>query len=210
MLKKLLKKEVSGKKVLDLGCGSGIYTRVLADWGAKVAGMDNSRTMIALAKQENPGIPFHKGNALRMPYQDKSFDIVYSAMLVHYLKHLRPLFREISRILKKDGLFVFSFHHPVHECLERKTQKGKTVFTLSPYFHNQSYRWKMIGNMELISFHHTFETVINTLNDAGFVIQRLVEPRPPVSSQKIDPRSYQFTKDYPSFCAIKAVKIRNR
>ena len=114
----LLKNIVKKKKVLDLGCGSGIFSKKLRSWGAKVTGIDLSKTLINIAQKENPEINFFVGNAEKTKFKNKEFDIVVSGLMLHYLKNLKKSFLEVSRILKNDGLFVFSMNHPVREAVE--------------------------------------------------------------------------------------------
>lgn len=198
---------VRSKKVLDLACGSGTFTRNLASWGAKVIGLDFSKILIEIASKENPSIKFCVGDARKIPFKNLQFDIISSSLMVHYVKNIKLLFNEVSRILKKRGLFIFSIHHPISEILKKIEINGKRVFLLMPYFHKNKYTWNMIKGMEMISYHHTFENIINSLNDAGFVIERLLEPNPPKRSEKYNKKSYDRTSKYPSFCIIKARKI---
>jgi ubiquinone/menaquinone biosynthesis C-methylase UbiE len=201
----LLKNEVKGKKTLDLGCGSGIFTAQLLKWGADVSGIDISETMINIACKENYEIEFHVSNALKTPFKSGCFDIVSSGLMVHYFEDINPLFKEVKRLLKDGGLFVFSFHHPFNEVLLRGEKRN---IIAKPYFNNKKYKWKMKEGMELISYHHTFEVVFNALSKNGFLVERLLEPKPKSNYKNIDPVSYDFTTKYPSFCAIKAIKFK--
>lgn len=69
---------VKGKKILDLGCGTGIYAKILRKRGARVKGIDVSSKEIEIAREQNPGIEFIIGNAEKLPYKNKEFDIVLS------------------------------------------------------------------------------------------------------------------------------------
>ncbi|MDE2292302.1 MAG: class I SAM-dependent methyltransferase [Elusimicrobia bacterium] len=197
----LLKEDVRGRDVLDLGCGAGLFTRRLAGWGARAVGLDQSRTMLELARRENPGLTFVQGSAARLPFRARRFDVAASALMAHYLRDLRPLFRETARVLRPGGLWVFSFHHPLGELL--KVDRPRRRASLGPYFHGRAYEWSM-GPMRLRSFHHTFEAVFEALGAAGFVVERLLEPRPPTQARRVDPSSYAATRDFPAFCALRA------
>ncbi len=205
-MENLLKRIVKNKEVLDLGCGSGMFTYKLKRFGAHVVGADLSKTLITIAKRDYPGIKFYVSDAQKTTFKKNSFNIVSSSLMIHYIKDLKLLFREVSRILRKNGQFVFSFHHPLNEITKKIKIDEKTEYILSPYFNNNKYTWQMLEGMEMISYHHTFENIIRALSQAGFDTELIVEPQPKRNSKKYDPKSYDRTINYPSFCIIKARK----
>jgi ubiquinone/menaquinone biosynthesis C-methylase UbiE len=202
-VKRLLKGRVKGRRILDLGCGSGLFTRKLCRWGGEVIGLDHSRTLLEIARRENPQIRFVVAEATRMPFAGRTFDLVSSNLVIHYLKNLSPVFREVARVLRPKGCFIFSFHHPVNEVMKLE---GK-IPVLTPYFHDRAYGWRMLGR-KMRSFHHTFENIFTELSRHGFQVEHLLEPTPSRSSRRIDPGAYRLTSRYPSFCAIRAVRAR--
>ncbi len=205
----LIKKDIKLKKVLDLGCGSGPFVKKLYCLGAKkVKGIDLSEGLIEIAKKENPKADFVVGDAKKTRYKNKEFDLIVSSLMVHYFKDLRPLFKETSRILNKKGLFVFSMHHPVMEVSSKLGIKKIKGSLLKPYFHNKKYNWTLNEKMKMIAYHHTFEMIINTLNDSGFVIERILEPVAPKIVKKLKKSTYDRTQKRPSFLVIKARKIK--
>jgi len=212
-----LKDDIKKKKVLDLGCGSGPFSKKLLSLGAKkVKGIDLSEGLIEIAKKENPKLEFYVGDAQKTPFKNSEFDVVTSSLVAHYLKDLTKLFREVSRILKKKGLFVFSMHHPIMEVSGRSKINGKKSsksIILKPYFHNNMYKFTIYtpeGGVKLIAYHHTFEMIFNSLNNAGFVVEDLSEPTPPKRSEKLNKKSYVRSNRRPSFLIIKARKIRGK
>tara|TARA_Y100000310_G_scaffold285257_1_gene308599 strand:+ start:1650 stop:2387 length:738 start_codon:yes stop_codon:yes gene_type:complete len=205
-----LKEEIKNKKVLDLGCGSGVFVKKIISLGAKnVKGFDLSSELIKIAKKENPDIDFYVGNAQNTSFKNKEFDIVTSSLMAQYIKDLNKLFGEVSRILKKKGVFVFSMHHPIQEVSERLKINGKksdTKVLLKAYFHNNMYKWKLKCKMNMISYHHTFEMIFNALNKNGFVVENLAEPRAPKKAEKYNKKIYDRSNRRPSFLIIKARK----
>jgi len=193
---------VSGRRVLDLGCGTGILTRQMIAWGGEVSGVDISDEMIRLARAEMPEIDFQIASATDLLYNSETFEVVASSLVMHYLQDLRPSFREVARVLKPAGDFVFSMHHPMQEAFNvaGEMHNGKPV--LQPYFHNDVYTWQMCGG-ELVSFHHTFEDIVRSLKDTGFVLIDLVECRPAESAQESF-KDFERTSKYPTFCVFHA------
>ncbi|MGV8140897.1 MAG: hypothetical protein ACP5NW_00485, partial [Candidatus Woesearchaeota archaeon] len=117
--------------------------------------------------------------------------------------------KEVARITKKDGLFIFSMNHPFSESYEKKTIDGKQVLVMKPYFNNDKFEWSMnIEGMKMINYHHTFEDIITSLSDCGFVVEKLIEARPTKEFKKYNKNAYDRTFNYPSFIAIKARKIK--
>jgi len=204
----LLRGEIKGKRVLDIGCGGGIMCGRLRAAGARITGLDNSASMLDIARRDYPEIEFIRAEADRTGLASGGYDTAFAALVAHYFKDLRPFFREAARLLKKGGVFVFSFHHPFNEILSLRFANGKVSAQVrGGYFHNDGYTWTMAENMKLASYHHTMENVVETLAGCGFAVERLREPRPDKSSRKHSIRSYEITSRYPSFCAIKAKKL---
>ena len=102
-------------KILDLGCGTGRTTGILHAAGHKVTGLDISFSMIRAATGQFPETTFLLGNACSLSLKEKQFDVVLFSnkgidCIYPYEKRLAAL-REIRRILKPGGLFIFSSHN---------------------------------------------------------------------------------------------------
>ena len=104
--------DISGKQVLDLGCGSGENAPVLARLGAKVYSMDISEQLVNLAKRRltvngNPGdVNLIVGSAYDIPLPDESIDVVFGMAILHHLE-LPLAAREVKRVLRKKGRAIF-------------------------------------------------------------------------------------------------------
>lgn len=84
-------------KILDLGCGNGIYTIRLARKGAKVIGLDYSRPLLS----HNPHRPLIQGDATTLPFPDRSFDCVFEANVLHHIQDRESVLREMVRASRK-------------------------------------------------------------------------------------------------------------
>jgi SAM-dependent methyltransferase len=104
-------------RVLDLGCGAGRTTVGLAGLGFQVVGLDLSPNLLALARGRFDGIAFHRGDAVRLPYRDSSFDAAlfsYNGIdCIHPLEARLACLSEAHRVLRPGGLFVLSSHNAV-------------------------------------------------------------------------------------------------
>ena len=100
---------LEGKRVLDAGCGNGRYTYALSNLGAAdVIGLDISQTNLVdarkrLQKRPRDGISYQHGSALKMPFQDESFDFVFSNGVLHHTPDIDAGLRELVRVLKPNG-----------------------------------------------------------------------------------------------------------
>jgi len=103
-----------GTRLLDIGCGPGDFTRAFSDTGALATGVDFSPEMIRIAQDRFPEVAFKVADAERLPFDDCSFDVVVGAYLVHHLARPEVAFREIHRIVKPRGRFVFVI--PIQEA----------------------------------------------------------------------------------------------
>jgi ubiquinone biosynthesis O-methyltransferase len=102
--------DVRGRKVLDIGCGDGELSLVLAKRGAAVTGIDVSGAMIdaarARAKRHDTAVAFEIAQAEKLPFQADQFDMVTAITILCFVKDAGPVFREISRVLRPGGLLV--------------------------------------------------------------------------------------------------------
>jgi malonyl-CoA O-methyltransferase len=104
---------VSPKTILDAGCGTGYCTRILnkAFSKAKVTGVDIAAGMIEEAKKQNgffTKIDYQVADIEELPFEDNSFDVVFSNLTVQWLNDSKLLFAELNRVLKPGGLLIFS------------------------------------------------------------------------------------------------------
>lgn len=178
--------DLKGKRVLDLGCGCGDHCAEFIRLGAEsVTGIDISGKMLKEAESKN----YHpKITYLNMPMEDISslqgpFDLAVSSLAIHYVEDYAGLVRDVYDLLAPSGLFVFSQENPINTCFSSgdrwtRDEKGVKLFAnLSNYSVDgeRSSRW-FVGGVK--KYHRTFSTVINTLVENGFIIERLLEPVP--------------------------------
>jgi ubiquinone/menaquinone biosynthesis C-methylase UbiE len=106
---------VMGQHILDLGCGTGRYSALLAKCGAKVIGIDPSAQMLEQAKRKvTPQCQFElcHGTLEGMSFPDEHFDLVLAALTLSHIPELESILVEATRILKRGGFMVISDIHP--------------------------------------------------------------------------------------------------
>ncbi len=100
---------MKGQAVLDVGCGDGVLSHLLAKKGLRVSGIDYTVEAIEFAKGKAQGaIEFKVGNVYELPWDDGSFDVVVSSDVIEHLEDVDKYISEIKRVLKTDGLCVLS------------------------------------------------------------------------------------------------------
>ena len=169
--------DLSGKSVLEIGCGNGRSLKYAADRGASdLWGLDISANQIERTKSflESQGLhaklvcaPMENACGLPTDY----FDLVYSVYGIGWTTDLDKTFRRIYSYLKKGGAFVFGWSHPIHKCVS--VEDGRLIFSNS-YFNEEWYRADM-SDKEIMLSNRMLSTYINTLADNGFVVEKLVE-----------------------------------
>jgi len=191
--------DVTGQRGLDLGCGEGYNTRLLAKRGAHVTGVDVSPTFIRHAlkseSEEKLGITYLVASAVELPLPEASFDFVIATMSLMDIPETEAAFREIHRVLKPAGFLQFSITHPCFDTPYRRNltnERGQTyAIEVGDYFQNRQgdiAEWSFktapldakarLKKFRVPRFTRTLSQWVNLLISAGFTIEKMEEPRP--------------------------------
>jgi len=208
----LLAASLKGKKILDAGCGSGIYSTLLAQKGAVVTGVDISSKMIEIAKKELPGkvaVTYLVGDLYDLPVKDQEFDIIVCAYVLENVEKLAPVFAEFNRVLKSKGNCVFSISHPLRANSKKIEKDGKQVWQVEDYF-DRSLRHSDFGNGMIVpKYKRTLEDYVTALSGAGFLVKKILEPQPIKAGQKVDPVGYENAMRLPEILTVEIIKGNN-
>ena len=198
------------KKILDMGCGTGLYARILQQKGAKVCGLDISDEMLGIAKKEVPNVTFVRGTAEKLPYKDNQFDIVLAALMMEYLSSWDKVLKEVRRVLKPKGIFVFSTGNPVMNAGVSIIHKGKKIRDVQNYFKEGLHvsKWVVDDKEVPMKWHHkTYGTIIKALVKHKFMIIDYEDAKPLPQSKKYFLEAYEKCMHKPLFCTWKVQKI---
>lgn len=181
------------KKVLDLGCGYGWHCKYAANHGAaSVLGIDISHKMLNIAKQKNKDekIEYQCIAMEDLDFEEASFDVIISSLAFHYVKDFESLANNISKWLKQGGEFVFSVEHPVFTSYGTQDwyydENGNILhFPVDNYYYEGKREAVFLGE-KVIKYHRTLTTYLNTLLQKGFMLQHIIEPKPPQSMMHLE------------------------
>jgi ubiquinone/menaquinone biosynthesis C-methylase UbiE len=175
--------DVSGRRVVVLGCGGGQDCIALAKEGAFVVGVDLSDNQIEygrrLAEREGVLVTLMQGTVEELRgVEDETQDIVFSAHALNYVEKIERAFDEAFRVLRPGGAFVLSVHHPFDACLEKSPP-----FSVAKRYWDEQLDWQWdfkeaAVSARMRSWYRPVSRWFELLTDAGFLVERLLEPRP--------------------------------
>ncbi len=164
--------ELAGRRVLDAGCGSGLYCGPLLERGAIVSAFDASPRMVEIARSKyGQDVEFrvHPLETMSQHYACSFFDLVLSTLVLDHVKDLERVFVQVLYVLKPGGTFLFSVTHP-YRVFE---DYGQSYFEQEPYD-------QVSPNVGVIipAYRRPLEDYIRPLLMLGFLLLDLVETRP--------------------------------
>jgi ubiquinone/menaquinone biosynthesis C-methylase UbiE len=196
---------IGGLNVLDLGCGNGYLTQELSNRNAHAVGIDVSGESIRHARQLYPSLDFREMDGTNLhEFSSSSFDKVIMFMVLLVVRdqqELSSVFRECRRVLKPGGELCFATSHPM---VVRNFADGFRQVSLPPdgnYFESgMKYRVKVmlsdLSSMDITDIHWTLEDLSRQLEENGFVITKIREPKVPVENEHWETMKDELTTPY--------------
>lgn len=222
--------DIKGKRILDLACGQGQFSRLIRDQGAFVTGIDLGKELIAIAESHNPSVKeigthkiiYHHGSADNLAMiKDATCDIVVCILALQNIENLQKTIDEVYRILAPTGRFVFVINHPSFRN-PRKTRwdyddkEGVQYRRVDEYMSESHVKIDMTPGSKsnkkfTTSFHRPLQIYIKALSKYNFAVTRLEEWVSHRDSEK-GPRQKSENnarKEIPLFMCIEAKKMSN-
>lgn len=210
--------DVRGKQVLDVACGQGFFSRALHTAGAKVTGIDIAPELIEIAKKAGPAdISYLVASADRIPLSDTTYDAAICVLALQNIKNLSGTLEQVSKLLKKGGVFAIVLNHPGFR-IPRRSHWGydpdvKVQFRrLDGYLSESSHTIQMHPGSDpsatTMSYHRPLQTYVEQLAKHGFSVVGLEEWISHKTSEN-GPKSEaenRARKEFPLFLMIKARK----
>ena len=164
--------DVTGRTILDAGCGSGPLAVTLRDRGARLTGFDSSPAMVALARQRlGPGSTVVVADlAEPLPFGSESFDDVVASLVLHYLEDWSGPLAELRRVLRPGGRLIVAVNHPV---IRPVVYPDEDYFATSSYSEDYTFDGHTV---DLTFWHRPLHAMTDAFTQAGFRISVISEP----------------------------------
>jgi SAM-dependent methyltransferase len=201
--------DLTGRRVVDLGCGFGWFSRwARANGAASVLGLDISVNMIerARAETDDAAIAYRVENLEQLVLPPAAFDLAFSSLAFHYLPDFVALARTVRPALALGAAFVFSIEHPLYMAPAHPgwgaDAAGRRAWPVNGYADEgqRTTDWLAKG---VVKFHRTLATTVNILIEAGFRIEHLDEWTPSKAEVAADP-AIAAERDRPMFLLVSA------
>ena len=210
---------VSGRRILDFGCGPGFYSAILAQRGANVIGIDKSRFLIQKANEHKARLGLASVEFIQADFvtfaprwEPGLFDYVIAIDAIvsfdygsrtHKHEEVVAVFRSISRLLKDDGRFLIIESHPCFGLvLHEVVSDSGECFCIRPSGYKIEYRSKRDP-------HHwfTLDEMTRATSESGLAVVRIHEPDPAVAMKQENAGGYSFRLKYPGMIVYEICKL---
>jgi 2-polyprenyl-3-methyl-5-hydroxy-6-metoxy-1,4-benzoquinol methylase len=194
---------VRSKTCLDLGCGSGYFTRELVRHGAQAIGVDVSEDLIACAReherQRPMGIEYRvvSASTIDLHWGPNSFDLITACMSIQDMADIDAVFHGASIVLRRAGRMVISVPHPATDTAYREWDRGpdsqKRALKIDRYFETGTAMcsWNMsrlLYTWETPCWRHTLSEWSAFFFSNGLLVRRMIEPRPTEDQIQLHPK----------------------
>jgi ubiquinone/menaquinone biosynthesis C-methylase UbiE len=189
--------DVQSMRVLEVGCGSGPVTQWLIDHGAEVVACDVSAAMLEIARSRvgDRAELHHHDLAEPLAFlENASMDLVVASLVFHYLRDWVAPLREIHRVLRPSGAVVMSIHHPAWDWRNHCPEDYFAFLQVSEVW---------VEPHTVTFWRRPLTAVTESISDAGFLIDRLVEARPSPELERRDPVAFRELTTGPFFLHLR-------
>jgi SAM-dependent methyltransferase len=156
---------------VDVGCGEGRLARALKELGHHVVGVESSPVLAQTAKQADPSFEVHMADAVAMPLPNDVADLAIASLSLMNMDDMPGVVGEIARVLRPEGRLCFSVLHPINTWGDAG----------AGYFETVRYTEELERDGARMTLHDTHRPLgdyFAALQDAGFIVERVVEPVP--------------------------------
>ncbi|MFF4735132.1 class I SAM-dependent methyltransferase [Streptomyces sp. NPDC001262] len=191
--------DVRGRRVLDAGCGPGLYMAELITRGAEAIGFDQSADMVHQARSRlgpSAQIRQHDLEDRLAWLPDSTIDIALAALVIHYVHDRATALGELFRVLRPQGRLVVSTSHPTADWIADGGSYFDARQVEETWSHGMVHRY----------WRQPLQRWIEEFTTAGFAIEQLVEHRPTPAMAHEHPADYARLSREPGFIAFRLMK----
>ncbi len=174
--------DIPGRRVLDIGCGEGRFSRLLAELGADVTGVDLTEPLIDRARGLAAGNETYLvGDAEELAgLADDSFDLAVSYIVLVDLLDYRRSIKAAYRVLRPGSKFIVCNVHPLRSAVPMGwiNQAGRKLFYPVDNYTREGAREFTWWGRSFVNMHRTLSSYVTAFLESGFVLEGLQEPTP--------------------------------
>ncbi len=173
------------QSILDIGCGDGQISRMMAAVGAQVVGVDPTWNQIRVAHERGGGASYLRTTADELPFADASFDAAVACLVFEHIDALDGAIAEVARVVKPGGRFCFFLNHPLLQTPgsgwidDHIIDPPEQYWRIGPYLVESETIEQVELGVYIRFIHRPLSRYVNTLVDHGLVLERMIEPAPP-------------------------------
>jgi len=210
--------DLTGQKVLSIGCGSGEELAMLVQsGGANITGIDTSLELLEQARFNFPNSNFQVMDAQYLDFEGQTFDFVYSSLTLHYLANWPEFFGRLKQVCNPGTEFIFSVHHPIKWGGRTTRTKAYNEFLMGykkdkvdsskfevygDYLNFRAVEDRLFGQFNITYYHRSIGQMLDEIRVSGWELIRLVEPGPLESTKISKPDFYQTYSRIPLFLIL--------
>lgn len=207
--------DLSGKDLLDVGCGLGFHVAEYASRGANTYAIDLSEKHVEHASTLSPDTRFFVGDFLLHDFGGQQFDIVTASLVINHLDlaEKAQFFSKIHALLRPKGAFFFSDKNPVVEGLDFVAEQEEDFLDVwkirgegAGYFSEDKKKIKPHFSSDMVKYHMSFQACIRLVLNNGFTIRGYSDCFPDERGAEMFPEEFAYFSQIPQFLIFKVCK----
>lgn len=173
--------DVSGLRILDVGCGEGRFCRIMSRRGAAVVGLEPTAGLLKAARERDPSGEYVDGRAESLPFDDESFDVVIAYLVLIDVLDYRTAIQEMARVVRPEGRLVVANINPFASTRATawyRTESGQKLHVAVEDYYDEKVLDLEWSGIRIVNYHRPLESYMSAFLESGLLLRAYHEPRP--------------------------------